>query len=88
MPTEIRRVDPYSMIRVVTPIIVIISILGLLPMIFDFMAARTPLRFAIDAILLITGIVIGSAFLVGISAAIYNVVAYRVGGISVKLVER
>lgn len=85
MPTEIRRINVASVVRVAVPLGVVSGVLGVLPFVFDLMAARTPGRFALEiGILLITS-AIASAIVVAILAVAYNVVSKYVGGIEVTL---
>lgn len=85
MSTEIRRIDRYSVIRVALPLGAVSTLIGFLPFIFDFMAARTLARFIIDASALIVAGAVTTTILAAVFVTVYNIVAKYYGGIEVTL---
>ena len=85
MPTEIRRINVGSVIRVVMPLGIVSAGIGSLPFLLDFMAARTVDRFVLDYVLLLTASAVTSAVLAAVFATVYNLIATYFGGIEVTL---
>ena len=85
MATEIRYINPYSVIRIALPLGVVSGLIGLLPFLVDFMGERTPGRFVVDFVLLLVVSAITTAILAVVFVTIYNVVARYFGGIEVRM---
>lgn len=86
MPTtEIQRIDPGSIFRMGLPIGATLGILGLVPYVFEFAAARSPGRAALDLLAIVLGSAISVAIVGVVLAIVYNLVAARYGGVSVDL---
>ncbi|MCU4752526.1 hypothetical protein OB919_11080 [Halobacteria archaeon AArc-curdl1] len=85
MSTEIRSINRYSVIRIALPLGAVSGLIGVLPFVFDFMAARTPGRFFIDFSALIVASAVTTAILAVVFVTVYNLVAKYYGGIEVTL---
>lgn len=85
MATEIRNINRYSVIRIALPLGAVSGLIGFLPFVFDYMAARTPGRFFLDVALLIGASAVITAILAFIFVSVYNLVAKHYGGIQVTL---
>ena len=73
------------MIRIALPLGAVSGLLGFLPFVFDFMAARTAGRFFIDVSALIVASAVTTAILAVVFVTVYNLVAEYYGGIEVTL---
>lgn len=67
------------------PLGVVGCLLGLLPFVFDMMAARTPERFVLDIGLFVIASAVLTAIIAAIFVFVYNVVSKYLGGIELTL---
>lgn len=87
MTTEIQHIDARSVLRVAVPLGAVGGALGLLPFVFEMMAARTPGRFLLDGVLFVSATAIVTAVVAATGVLVYNTVSEYVGGIEVTLGE-
>ncbi len=85
MPTEIEHVDVPSVFRVAVPLGATAALIGVVPFLFEFMAARTVGRFVLDLLVVAGAGGVTAGIVAAALAVVYNATAQRIGGIELAL---